>query len=268
MTYKQIDAKNIIVVGKDQVILEKEDRCLEVTLSDKLDFYDIVKMNIEVKKDTSLLIFYKEEKDIKLDISINVAANTNFNLKEIKESLDSKIQVKYYIYENSKVEVEKFYDTNFIKELNIAYLNGVGASINAYTKGIIKDNSKLDILVYHNYPKTNSNIENKFVTIKEGTIKLNVTTMIYNKIKKCIANQNNHIVNQNKLSSTITPNLLIEENDVEASHSANISEFDPEILYYMNTRGIKKEDALKMLIEGFLKVDFFDISEYIKKYWR
>ena len=44
---------------------------------------------------------------------------------------------------------------------NIAYLNGVGASINVYTKGIIKDNTKLDILVYHNYPKTNSSIENK-----------------------------------------------------------------------------------------------------------
>ena len=41
----QIDAKNIIVVGKDQVILEKEDRSLEITL----DFNEFVEEDIESK---------------------------------------------------------------------------------------------------------------------------------------------------------------------------------------------------------------------------
>ncbi len=268
MLHKKIDEKNIIVVSGEKIFFKKEDERLDVSLSDKLDFYDIIKMNIEVKEDTSLLIFYEEEKDIKLDISIIVKQNVTFTLKEIKEANDSKIQVKYYVYDNAKVDVQKFYDTTSLKELNIAYLNGTGASITSSIKGMIKGNSKIDMLVYHNYPKTISNLENKFVTIQEGVMKLNVTTMIYNKMKKSVANQINHIVNQNKSASLIKPNLLIEENDIEANHSANLSEFDPEILYYMSTRRIKKEDALKMLIKGFLDVDFIDISEYIKKYWR
>jgi Fe-S cluster assembly protein SufD len=267
MIYKNVDVENIIVVSKEKVILEKEDTKLLVSLSDKLDFYDIIKMNIEVKENTNLLIFYKEEKDIKLDIQIVVKENVTFTLKEIKESLDSKIQEKYYLEENATLDIQKFYDTNSTKELNIAYLNGMNASITSSIKGIIKDNTKIDMLVYHNYPKTNSNLTNHFVTIKEGTIRLNVTTMIYNKMKNCIAHQNNHIVNQNQSASIIQPNLLIEENDIEASHSANISEFDQDILYYMYTRGIKKETAMKMLIEGFLKTDFIDIVSYIEKYW-
>jgi len=267
MSHKKIDVGNIIKVNGDEVTLQKEDGFLNVCLSDKLDFYDIIKMNIEIEKSTSLLIEYKGKKEVKLDISIIVKPNVTLQVYEKKEE-NSKIQIKYYIYDNSTVNVSKFYDINELKELNIVYLNGVGAKYNSTVKGIIKKVSKLDVLMYHNFPKTESNVEHKFVTIKDGVIKLNVTSMIYKNRKKCIVNQDNYILNENNSASFIKPNLLIEENDIIASHCANISPFDEEKIFFMETRGINRIEAVKMLLKGYLNTEIVEVEKYIKKYWR
>lgn len=268
MSHKKINFKNIIKVNGDEITLQKEDNALTVTLSDKLDFYDIIKMNIEVEKDTSLLIEYKGKKEVKLDICINVKPNVYFSIYEKKEEDISKIQMKYYIYDNAKVNVEKFYDIKEMKELNIVYLNGVGASYKSSIKGIIKGQTKLDVLMYHNYPKTNSDVEHKFVTIKDGLIKLNVTSMVYHNRKNCIVNQSNHILNENSSKSYIKPNLLIEENDIEASHSANIAPFDYEKIFFMQSRGLDELTVKKILLKGFLNTNLIEIEKYINKYWR
>ena len=72
--------------------------------SDKLDFYDIVKMNITVKKDTSLDIDIKGNNEIKLDVSINVLPNVNFKMNNVTETDKIKIQYKHYLSENSNFE--------------------------------------------------------------------------------------------------------------------------------------------------------------------
>lgn len=268
MKHNEINIMNIIKVSKDDIYMEKEDGNLKVSLSDKLDFYDIMKLNIDVLKDTSLFISYKGKDEIKLDISITLAPNVTLTLTELKESKQAKIQEKFFLYDNAKVINEKFINTNSLKELNIVYLNGVGSSYESKQTGFIKGKSKLDVLAYHNYPKTSSFLKHNFVTIEEGEMKLNVTSMVYKNRKKSILKQSNQILNQNNSASYIKPNLLIEENDIEASHSANIEPFNQQSIFYMQTRGINKKDAEMLLLEDFLENNIVDTRKYIKKYWR
>lgn len=49
------------------------------------------------------------------------------------------------------------------------------------------------------------------------------------------------------------PILLIDEYDVIAGHAASVGRVDPEQLYYLMSRGIAKEKAEKLIVEGFLK---------------
>ncbi len=268
MMQQKKDFSNIIMVSKDSIVLKKEDGALEIALSDKLDFYDIVKMNIEVLKDTSLLICYSKSKEIKIDIRVTVNPHVSFSLFEEKKAKNTKIQTKFFLYENTNTHVSKFYDGGWTRELTLFYLNGEGAQIHSSVKGIFKNTSTLDLLVYHHFPKTKSQIENKLVTIEKGMVKLHVTTMIYNKIKGCVAKQNSTIIKQNEKESIIKPILLIEENDVEASHSAIMGTVDSQMLYYMKTRGFTEAQAKKLYMKGFLKGDFYNIDAYIKKYWR
>jgi Fe-S cluster assembly scaffold protein SufB len=55
-----------------------------------------------------------------------------------------------------------------------------------------------------------------------------------------------------KAQARAVPKLKIETNDVKASHSASVSRIHPEDLFYMMSRGISKEEAREMYVEGFL----------------
>ncbi|RYL95678.1 Fe-S cluster assembly protein SufD [Sporolactobacillus sp. THM7-4] len=62
------------------------------------------------------------------------------------------------------------------------------------------------------------------------------------------------------------PILLIDEYDVIAGHAASVGRVDPAQLYYLMSRGISKEIAEKLIVEGFLEpvVDLLPI-EGVKK---
>jgi len=49
------------------------------------------------------------------------------------------------------------------------------------------------------------------------------------------------------------PKLEIATDDVKCSHGATIASLDPQQLFYLQSRGITKDQAEKMLIEGFTR---------------
>jgi Fe-S cluster assembly protein SufD len=48
------------------------------------------------------------------------------------------------------------------------------------------------------------------------------------------------------------PELEIECNQVKASHAASIGPADPDQLFYLQARGINREEAIKLIVEAFL----------------
>ena len=50
------------------------------------------------------------------------------------------------------------------------------------------------------------------------------------------------------------PGLEIEANDVRCTHAATIGRIDPDQLFYLQTRGITREEAERVLVGGFLGV--------------
>lgn len=49
------------------------------------------------------------------------------------------------------------------------------------------------------------------------------------------------------------PNLEIRNNEVKCSHGATIGRIDDEHLFYLQSRGLTKEQATKMIVEGFFE---------------
>ena len=56
--------------------------------------------------------------------------------------------------------------------------------------------------------------------------------------------------------------------DVIANHSVYIGKFDEEIIFYLETRGLSEEEAVNLLIKGFLNGENEKQMEIINKYWR
>ena len=47
------------------------------------------------------------------------------------------------------------------------------------------------------------------------------------------------------------PQLEIYCNDVECSHGSTVGQFDEDVLFYLQSRGISKEYGKRMLLEAF-----------------
>lgn len=56
------------------------------------------------------------------------------------------------------------------------------------------------------------------------------------------------------------PSLEIEAHEVKASHGSSIGQIDPEQMFYLESRGLDKTEAEKLLIEGFFESYLFKIK--------
>lgn len=57
-------------------------------------------------------------------------------------------------------------------------------------------------------------------------------------------------------SAEAIPDLEIMTDDVSCSHAASVSNIDQEHLFYLMSRGIGRERAEEMIVEGFLESEF------------
>ncbi len=56
-----------------------------------------------------------------------------------------------------------------------------------------------------------------------------------------------------KAKSTAIPSLEIKTNEVQrAKHSASVAQVDEDQLFYLMSRGVPRDHARRMLVEGFL----------------
>lgn len=56
----------------------------------------------------------------------------------------------------------------------------------------------------------------------------------------------------NKAKAEAVPNLEIKTNDVKCSHAATVGKIDEEQIFYLNSRGISKKQAILQIAKGFL----------------
>ena len=87
-------------------------------------------------------------------------------------------------------------------------------------------------------PHTLGEMRNFAVVMKEGRLMIDAIGSIVNGAKQSRNHQTSRALSfEDGQRSTILPELLIDENDVEASHAMSIGRVDDEQLYYLMSRG-------------------------------
>ena len=265
---------NKIKVVNDNLEIVNVSKHIEVEYYKKECLFAINDLKINITKNSNLDIEIDLKEDSKLNFNINVNPNVTLNLNIITKGKLGKIQYKYTLLENSKCNVFKFQNVDSIKEMIIANLNGINADFEYNFKTIASNKETYDYHIFHNFNNTISNIKNNGVCIEDGNIIYQVSSFVPKDIKGCTVNQNNRIINLTDNKCEIKPNLYIDSFDVEASHSALIGKFSDEEMFYIQSRGIDYDSAVKLLITGFLTSDInnkkiiSNINKIINKYWR
>ena len=88
---------------------------------------------------------------------------------------------------------------------------------------------------------------------EKGTLTFNGIGHIIKGAKQADAQQESRVLMlSDQARGDANPILLIDENEVTAGHAASVGRVDPEEMYYLMSRGLKKADAERLVIRGFL----------------
>ncbi len=234
---------------------------------------NICHITIVFKKNTDLEILFEDNLESKLNVEYIIEKNVFVNIYEIRKSLKTKVQYKYDIGESSKLYLYRFNQADNMREVDIINLIGENATIEFNLQTMSTNPEKYDIFVYHDKKYTTSILNNVGISLK-GSITFNVTSVVPSGMSGSYIKQNNQIITMNEEKCQINPNLLIDEYDVDASHSAHIGMFKEDEIFYLMSRGINESEAIELLSKGLilagLKESYEEnkIISYIDKYWR
>ena len=237
------------------------------------EYVCIVDNVITFKKNCDYNIYYEECSNI--NIKINILDNVYVKLFEYMCDLDIESNINYNISDNGTLLLFKFYSNKKVNENVIINLNGYMSKVNYNFSNICVNDEKYNFVINHNNSNSISDVSNKSICLEEGKIEFNIDTIVEKGNVSCNMNQDTKIINFGDNKSMIRPNMYISEDDVEARHASVIGKFNEDELFYLMARGIDYNNAIKLLVKGYifsnLVVDMdkrSKILDVINKYWR
>jgi len=200
----------------------------------------------------------------------------NANEVDLKISLkNGNYTILFWNQNNRDLTITESYEVLEAANLKIAFtdLNENNlyrdAEINLYSQGskaVVKSSTmarsikKINLKTTNYVPHTDIEMENYAIALKDSEYVLNATGAI---VKNANGSRNiqhsNCLTYQKPKKTTIEPILLIDEYDVDAGHGCALGEIDEDILYYLQSRGLSKTDALRLISTGYL----MPITEFI-----
>ena len=258
-----------------------------------------VKKDIKLKEPISIFYFNSEESKYLINNRINIILEENAEA-EIYEVFISSGQISYWNNVHNFIQLKKSSKLNHYKiqmeskyalhssssnvscnnssnynsfiysfggiMSRIEIIGSINSSdINFNIKGLYlaKVNQHHDIttLMQHKHSNSNSNQHIKGILQKKSSGVFQGKVIVSQNAQKTDAFQFNQnlLLSENAKINT-KPELEIYADDVKCSHGATTGELDEEMLFYLRSRGLKEEEARKLLIEGFINELFEDIE--------
>jgi Fe-S cluster assembly protein SufD len=228
------------------------------------------KVNFRILKNLDVKLtemFYKVADNVDFEVSYEIDESSRFNYLSLRKTTDIsnfKVITNISLAKAAYISIKELavYENPANSYTNI-YLNGVGTKAevkNVYINASSKSQD-FKINTYHIVGNTNSDIKvygisknNSLLTVDtKGIIKaLASGANLSQKTKGLILDEYSNI--------SANPILEIDHFDCLAAHGASIGAIDDEELYYLMSRGLTREDAEKLIVNGFI-VPFFDEIE-------
>lgn len=243
-----------------------------------------IKPNLELKNPIKINFKYEKNKDYYNVIEVYVGENSSATIVMDYQSYDELkgsaiIVTNLYAAKNAKIKVvqlerlgKRFVNFNDIagrceeeavidiKQIILGGqdryygcmidLQGAGSKMNTEIIYSGSNNQKLDMnyIAQHKGEKTKSQIKVNG-SLHEEAFKLFRGTIEFKRGASGSVGQENEevLLMGNKVRNETIPLILCKEEDVEGSHGATIGELNEELLFYLSSRGIKKEEAYYLI---------------------
>ena len=214
--------KGVKVLDKELVFFENGDYVIEYDCCNDLSLDIILEDNVLVK----LFIFSKHN--------------------------DLKVHNHYVLGCKSELLLFQFYDNYSVNENITVDLNGEYSKYYEGFSSISRGNEEYHIIVNHNALYVSSDISNKCIGLDGSRIYMQIDSNLKKGNSDCVMEQESRILTLGDVDACIVPNMYIDEDSVEARHGSIIGGFNDEEIFYLMSRGICYDEAISLLIKGFL----------------
>ena len=225
---------------------------LNVELNEINKLIDITEdstLNIVGNKDSNLFIMIKDATCLNINGHFNNGlikliifnqSNKNIIIKEDYQVNGAYVTVAHGFFSHNDIKIDSH--TRVLK-----------GEINYETYGLIKAKLELNELLENVLPHTSINIKNSFVVLANSILK---TTACGSILKDAYNSSNLQATNcltfGNLKNVEILPMLLIDENDVQASHSCAIGTMSELQRFYLESRGLDESQISELITTGYV----------------
>jgi Fe-S cluster assembly protein SufD len=235
---------------------------------DKLVIGKDVSNNVTINKD-SYIVINEEVQSTNIEFNIldckatiidmGGGINKNFNFKNSRVTLIeliNSVRINKLVLnnENSNIEynVIDLYDNDINYEIESKSVSEGSVTKVNIASVCYKDRSKNYIVNTSNIKSNTVNEISCFGIVKDKSIlNYDVTSFIEKGAKKSVVRQNSNILLFDECSlGKNNPILVIEENDVKASHGSSIGKIDDDTMFYLCSRGLTKNEATNLICLG------------------
>lgn len=215
---------------------------------------------IEFLKTGDYILEYINSTDVKLEVIID--DNIRINLFVFSKDMDIKVSERYQLGEKSELTLKKFYFNKNVLEDVVVDLNGESAKYVGKFSSISKGREDYHLTINHNNHLASSIVSNKCIGLDGSKINIIVDSVLPKGNIDCVMDQTSRIISMGDVEAAIIPNMFIDDDSAYARHGSVISEFAMDDIFYLMSRDISYEEALLLLIKGFI---FSNIDVDIEK---
>ena len=192
--------------------------------------------------------------DNSTNIKLNINLENNISIKIFIKSVNNDININthYILNKNSKIALSKFYYNKNNKEEEIIDLNGENSIFKSNFSSISTNEEEYHTIINHNNKSTKSYISNKCIGCDNSKINFTIDSILEKGNSNCIMDQNTKILTLGDVDAQIETNMFIDEDTVEARHGSVIGTFSYDDVFYLMSRGIKEQEAIDLLLKGFI----------------
>ena len=225
--------------------------------------YNFDEINLELRNDDNYIIVTDFEND---NINLKVSRDSKCNVL-LFSKLKSKVNLNVTINENANLKLDIISMNNETNDNYNFDLVGEYANLEVNVLSLTKNAKKeFKYFVNHLAPETKSSVSNYGISFENGINSFKVNGIIKPNMKNSDVRQiTKGLILHPTGECLAEPILLIDYYDVKAYHGATIGKISDDDLFYLMSRGLTKDEAFMLIINGILTPFVKDLNDELIK---
>ena len=205
---------------------------------------------IIIKKSDEYVIEYVDCSCVSLEMIVSPSVVAKVFVFSVSNDLS--IQNHYVLSRDSQLLLSQFYYNFNTCENTSIDLNGEKAFFSEGFSSISRGVDEYHITVNHNACFVSSDIRNQCIGMDQSSMTIEINSVLAKGNLSCVMDQTSRILTLGDVDARIVPNMFIDEDSVVAKHGSVIGGFREEEIFYLMSRGIPYQEAVNLLIKGFI----------------